>query len=194
MFSRRQIFQRAGAGFGWIALQSMLARAGFGASSMNPLAPKAGHFPAKAKSIIWLFMNGGPSHVDTWDYKPELEKRDGQAMPGFDPKTGFFPDAVGGLMKSPFTFAQHGQSGSWGSSLFPKLTQQVDKMAFIHSCFTESNNHSPALFMMNTGTTRMGHPSVGAWMTYGLGSEWLRSIGLGRCSATRARWPSSHRV
>ena len=149
----------------------MLARAGFGAESLNPLAPKAGHFPAKAKSIIWLFMNGGPSHVDTWDYKPELEKRDGQAMPGFDPKTGFFPDAVGGLMKSPFAFAQHGQSGSWGSSLFPKLTQQVDKMAFIHSCFTESNNHSPALFMMNTGTTRMGHPSVGAWMTYGLGSE-----------------------
>ncbi len=149
----------------------MLARASFGASSMNPLAPKAGHFPAKAKAIIWLFMNGGPSHVDTWDYKPELEKRDGQPMPGFDPKTGFFPDAVGGLMKSPFTFAQHGQSGSWGSSLFPKLTQQVDKMAFIHSCFTESNNHSPALFMMNTGTTRMGHPSVGAWMTYGLGSE-----------------------
>ena len=171
MFTRRQIFQRAGAGFGWIALQSMLARAGFAADSMNPLAPKPGHFPAKAKSIIWLFMNGGPSHVDTWDYKPELEKRDGQAMPGFDPKTGFFPDAVGGLMKSPFTFAQHGQSGSWGSSLFPKLTQQVDKMAFIHSCFTESNNHSPALFMMNTGTTRMGHPSVGAWMTYGLGSE-----------------------
>lgn len=171
MFTRRQIFQRAGAGFGWIALQSMLARASFGASSMNPLAPKAGHFPAKAKAIIWLFMNGGPSHVDTWDYKPELEKRDGQPMPGFDPKTGFFPDAVGGLMKSPFTFAQHGQSGSWGSSLFPKLTQQVDKMAFIHSCFTESNNHSPALFMMNTGTTRMGHPSVGAWMTYGLGSE-----------------------
>ena len=165
------MFQRAGAGFGWVALQSMLTRAGFAESSLNPLAPKAGHFPAKAKSIIWLFMNGGPSHVDTWDYKPELEKRDGQPMPGFDPKTGFFPDAVGGLMKSPFKFEQHGQTGSWGSSLFPNLTKQVDKMAFIHSCFTESNNHSPALFMMNTGTTRMGHPSVGSWVTYGLGSE-----------------------
>ncbi len=171
MITRRQMFQKAGAGFGWVAVQSMLARAGFAAPEMNPLAPRAGHFPAKAKSIIWLFMNGGPSHVDTWDYKPELEKRDGQAMPGFDPKTGFFPEQVGGLMKSPFTFAQHGQSGTWGSSLFPKLTQQVDKMAFIHSCFTESNNHSPALFMMNTGTTRMGHPSVGSWVTYGLGSE-----------------------
>jgi hypothetical protein len=165
------MFQRAGAGFGWIALQSMLTRAGFADGALNPLAPRAGHFPAKAKSIIWLFMNGGPSHVDTWDYKPELEKRDGQPMPGFDPKTGFFPDAVGGLMKSPFKFQQHGQTGSWGSSLFPHLCKQVDKMAFIHSCFTESNNHSPALFMMNTGTTRMGHPSVGSWVTYGLGSE-----------------------
>lgn len=165
------MFQRAGAGFGWVALQSMLSRAGFAAPGLNPLAPRAGHFPAKAKSVIWLFMNGGPSHVDTWDYKPELEKRDGQPMPGFDPKTGFFPDAVGGLMKSPFKFEQHGQSGTWGSSLFPNLTKQVDKMAFIHSCFTDSNNHSPALFMMNTGTTRMGHPSVGAWVTYGLGSE-----------------------
>jgi hypothetical protein len=171
MFTRRQLFQRAGAGFGWVALQSMLSRAGFGAEALNPLAPKQGHFPAKAKSVIWLFMNGGPSHVDTWDYKPELEKRDGQPLPGFDPKTGFFPGSVGGLMKSPFAFKQHGQSGSWGSSLFPKLTQQVDKMAFVHSCFTESNNHSPALFMMNTGTTRMGHPSVGSWVTYGLGSE-----------------------
>ncbi|MEK0450874.1 MAG: hypothetical protein RL088_3142 [Verrucomicrobiota bacterium] len=165
------MFQRAGAGFGWVAVQSMLARAGFAAPGLNPLAPRAGHFPAKAKSVIWLFMNGGPSQVDTWDYKPELEKRDGQPMPGFDPKTGFFPDAVGGLMKSPFKFEQHGQTGSWGSSLFPKLAKQVDKMAFIHSCFTDSNNHSPALFMMNTGTTRMGHPSVGAWVTYGLGSE-----------------------
>ena len=171
MITRRHILHRAGAGFGWIALQSMLSRAGFAAPQMNPLAPRAGHFPGKAKSVIWLFMNGGPSHVDTWDYKPELQKRDGQAMPGFDPKTGFFPDAAGGLMKSPFTFAQYGQSGTWGSSLFPKLTQQVDKMAFIHSCFTDSNNHSPALFMMNTGTTRMGHPSVGSWVTYGLGSE-----------------------
>ena len=171
MITRRQMFQRAGAGFGWVAVQSMLARAGFAAPGLNPLAPRAGHYPAKAKSVIWLFMNGGPSQVDTWDYKPELEKRDGQPMPGFDPKTGFFPDAVGGLMKSPFKFEQHGQTGSWGSSLFPKLAKQVDKMAFIHSCFTDSNNHSPALFMMNTGTTRMGHPSVGAWVTYGLGSE-----------------------
>ncbi len=169
--SRRHFFQRAGAGFGWLALQSMLARTGFGANALNPLAAKTPHFPARAKSIIWLFMNGGPSHVDTWDYKPELQKRDGQPLPGFDAKTGFFPDAVGPLMKSPFEWQQYGQSATWGSSLFPKLSQHVDRMAFIHSCFTESNNHSPALYMMNTGVTRMGHPSVGSWVTYGLGSE-----------------------
>jgi hypothetical protein len=167
--SRRQLFRRAGAGFGLLALNELLARTGF-ASANNPLAPKSPHFPAKAKSVIWLFMNGGPSHVDTWDYKPELQKRDGQALPGFDAKTGFFPDAVGPLMKSPFEWAQHGESSTWASSLFPSLAQQVDKLAVIHSMHTESNNHSPALFMMNTGTTRMGYPSAGAWVTYGLGS------------------------
>ena len=168
--TRRQLFQRAGAGFGWTALQTMLAQQGFG-SALNPLASKQAPLPQRAKSIIWLFMNGGPSHVDTWDYKPELQKRDGQPLPGFDAKTGFFPDAVGPLMKSPFDWKQHGKSGTWGSSLFPKLCEHVDKMSFIHSCFTDSNNHSPALFMMNTGVTRMGNPSVGSWVTYGLGSE-----------------------
>ncbi len=168
--NRRHFFQRAGAGFGVVALQSLLARSGLAASASNPLARKAPHSPPRAKAVIWLFMNGGQSQVDTWDFKPELQKRDGQPLPDFDPKTGFFPGAVGPLMKSPFDWAQHGQSGSWVSSLFPNLAQQVDRMAFIHSLHTESNNHSPALFMMNTGTTRMGHPSAGSWVTYGLGS------------------------
>jgi hypothetical protein len=109
--------------------------------------------------------------VDTWDYKPELTRRHGQELPGFDKKTGFFTDSVGPLMKSPFAWAQHGQSGTWASDLFPHLSRHVDKMAFLHSCHTESNNHSPALFMINTGSTRMGFPCVGSWMTYGLGSE-----------------------
>jgi hypothetical protein len=116
-------------------------------------------------------MNGGPSQVDTWDYKPELTRRHGQELPGFDKKTGFFTDSVGPLMKSPFAWAQHGQSGTWASDLFPHMSRHVDKMAFLHSCHTESNNHSPALFMINTGSTRMGFPCVGSWMTYGLGSE-----------------------
>lgn len=167
--SRRRLLQSAGGGFGWLALNAMLARTGLGATGANPLAARQPHFTPRAKYVIWLFMNGGPSHVDTWDYKPELQKRNGQPLPGFDPKTGFFPDAVGPLMASPFEWKQYGQSGTWGSSLFPKLTQHVDRMAFIHSCHTDSNNHSPALFKMNTGETRMGFPSVGSWVTYGLG-------------------------
>lgn len=171
--SRRTWLERAGGGCGWLALLSMLggrdeAQA---ASAHNPLAPRPPHFPARAKSVIWIFANGGPSPVDTWNYRPELTRRDGQTLAGFDNKTGFFPDAVGPLMKSPFAWKQHGQSGTWVPDLFPHLAQQVDKLSFIHSCYTNSNNHSPALFMMNTGVTRMGNPCVGSWVTYGLGSE-----------------------
>lgn len=138
---------------------------------MNPLAPKRPMLGGKAKSVIWIFANGGPSQVDTWDYKPELQRRDGKALDGFDPKTGFFPGSVGPLMASPFAWKQQGQSGTWCSDLFPLTARHVDKMCFIHSCWTQSNNHSPALFMMNTGMTRMGYPCVGSWVTYGLGTE-----------------------
>ncbi|MGC6450609.1 MAG: DUF1501 domain-containing protein, partial [Pirellulaceae bacterium] len=106
-----------------------------------------------------------------WDYKPELEKHDGQELEGFDKNTGFFTGNVGPIMKSPFQFSQHGESGSWVSEIFPNIARHVDKMAFLHSCYTESNNHSPALFMINTGMKRMGFPSVGSWVTYGLGTE-----------------------
>jgi len=168
--TRREMMRRAGGGFGWLALGSMLAREGM-ASALNPLAARPPTRPGKAKSVIWLFMNGGPSQVDTFDYKPELIRMDGKSLDGFDNKTGFFQDAVGPLMKSPFAWKRHGASGTWVSDLFPHLSQHVDKMAFIHSCWTQSNNHSPALFMMNTGVTRMGNPCVGSWVTYGLGSE-----------------------
>ena len=109
--------------------------------------------------------------MDTWDYKPALAKRDGQTLEGFDRFTGFFANSVGGLMKSPFEFKQHGQCGKHISSIFPRLAKHVDRMAFIHSGHTESNNHSPALFMMNCGLPRMGYPCVGSWVTYGLGSS-----------------------
>ena len=109
--------------------------------------------------------------MDTWDYKPALAKRDGQTLEGFDRFTGFFANSVGGLMKSPFEFKQHGQCGKHVSSIFPRLAKHVDRMAFIHSGHTESNNHSPALFMMNCGLPRMGYPCVGSWVTYGLGSS-----------------------
>jgi hypothetical protein len=170
LISRRQMLQRAGGGLGWLAFASMLGRDS-SAAVLNPLAPKVPHFKPRAKNVIWIFANGGPSQVDTWDYKPGLAKRDGQKLEGFDNKTGFFPDQVGALMKSPFEWRQHGQSGTWVSELFPNIARHVDKISFVHSCWTQSNNHSPALFMVNTGQTRMGFPSVGSWVTYGLGSE-----------------------
>src|SRR5262245_26384384 len=120
--SRRQLFHRAGGGFGMIALASLLERAA-AATSLNPLAPRPPQLYKRAKSIIWIFVNGGPSQVDTWDYKPELQKRDGKTLEGFDNKTGFFPDAVGPLMASPFRWQQYGQSGTWVSDLFPRLAQ-----------------------------------------------------------------------
>ncbi len=191
-FSRRELLARAGGGAGLLALSALLAddasllssahaapsepndlakdKASRGAQ-LNPLASRAGHFPGKAKSVIWLFMNGGPSQVDTWDYKPELAKQDGKPLAGFDQNTGFFAGQGGPVMKSPFKFAQYGQSGAWASDIFPKMAEHVDSMAFMHGCYTGSNNHSPALFMMNTGMTRMGFPCVGSWVTYGLGSE-----------------------
>jgi hypothetical protein len=176
--SRRQFLQRVGNGFGLLALaglldqKGLLVNAAMAANSLpNPLAPKRSHFPAKARSVIWLFMNGGPSQVDTWDYKPELEKRHGQELKGFDKNTGFFTDQVGPLMKSPFKFARHGQSGTWVSEIFPNMARHVDDMAILYSCFTHTNNHSPALFEINTGMSRMGFPCLGAWVTYGLGTE-----------------------
>ncbi len=176
IFNRRQLLQRAGAGAGALGLATLLQdeqllSASKSSSALDPLAPKQSHFDAKAKNVIWLFINGGPSHVDTWDYKPELEKRDGKELEGFDRFTGFFANAVGGLMKSPFKFAQHGKSGKYVSEIFPEMSNHVDKMAFIHSCHGKSNNHSPALFMANTGFTQLGYPCVGSWATYGLGSE-----------------------
>ena len=130
--SRRDFLRRTGSGAGMLALASLLNDQGLlhspataGEVALNPLLPHPSHFPTKAKSIIWLFMNGGPSQVDTWDYKPELEKRDGKTLEGFDKNTGFFTAQVGPLMKSPFQWAQHGQSGAWVSALFPHLAQHV---------------------------------------------------------------------
>ena len=184
--SRRQWLSRAGGGFGLISLAALMGDEGllkrasgrerdWSQRALQPMAPLESHFPARAKRVIWLFINGGPSHVDTWDYKPELEKWDGKSIkefaPEFENTTGFFKNAVGNLMKSPFEFSPRGECGKRVSSIFPNLGKHVDKMAFIHSGYTESNNHSPALFAMNTGMPRMGFPCVGSWTTYGLGSE-----------------------
>jgi len=184
--NRRDLLRRAGCGLGMLGLAGVLLDEGImpaqvvagdslGLRALEPLAPQPSHFPARAKHVIWIFVNGGPSHVDTWDYKPGLEKWNEKSIREFDPEfkntTGFFKDAVGALMKSVFQFSPRGQCGKMVSEIFPYLGEHVDKMAFIHSCFSESNNHSPALFMINTGFPRMGFPCVGSWVTYGLGSE-----------------------
>lgn len=183
--SRREMLTRTGCGFGVLGLagllqqQGLLEQAAFadglGNRALNPLAPQKSHFDAKAKRVVWLFINGGPSHVDTWDYRPELTRWNGKSIKEFDSEfkntTGFFKDAVGSLMQSPFKFTPRGKCGKMVSEIFPHLGEHADKMAFIHSGHTESNNHSPALFAMNTGFARMGFPCVGSWVTYGLGSE-----------------------
>jgi hypothetical protein len=173
--TRRAFLRRAGCGFGALALTGLISQEGLLAHEderrLHPLAPRKPHFPARAKSVIWLFMNGGPSQVDTWDYKPQLARRDGQELKGFDHKTGFFVNEVGPLMKSPFAWKRHGKSGTWVPEIFPHLARHVDDIAFVHSCWTETNNHSPALFQINTGLPRMGYPCVGAWVTYGLGTQ-----------------------
>ena len=170
---RRSLLKRCGMGLGMLGLAGVLHDEGrlFASPSLDPMAPREPHFSPKAKRVIWLFLNGGPSHIDTWDYKPELTKRHGQELEGFDRFTGFFSKEVGGLMKSPFEFLPRGESGKMVSEIFPHLGEHVDKMAFIHSGYTETNNHSPALFMMNSGQARMGFPCLGSWLTYGLGSE-----------------------
>jgi hypothetical protein len=163
--SRRGFLRRTGLGCGSLALTWLLHREG----TLAHAAPRQGHFPARAKAVIWLFMTGGPSQVDTFDYKPELQKRNGQTLTGADPKTGFFTTS-GKCLQSPFTWKQYGKSGSWVSDVFPQTAQHVDDMAFIHSCHSKANNHAPASMELAAGQSRPGYPSLGAWVTYGLGS------------------------
>ena len=156
--NRRDFFSHAATGLGGVALASLLA------GGQQP------HHPPKAKRVIQLFLNGGVSQPDTFDYKPELEKGHGKP---FAPDTGEKPEGVtsvpGNLMKSPFPFQQHGQSGRWVSSVFPHLAAHVDRMAFLMAVASKTNVHGPASYMMNTGFMQPGFPCMGAWLSYGLG-------------------------
>lgn len=163
---RRDFLRLSGLGLGSLAFTGLLQDDGH-SRTQEP----NGNLPnldPKAKSVIFLFMYGGPSAIDTFDPKPELDRLDGVSPPqGIET---FFTDN-GNLMKSPYRFKQHGESGAWVSELYPALAHHVDEIAFVKSMHCESNNHAPALLELNSGMTRVGFPSMGSWVTYGLGSE-----------------------
>ncbi|WP_145417352.1 DUF1501 domain-containing protein [Planctomycetes bacterium K23_9] len=159
--NRRDLLRLCGTGLGSIALSDMLGR-----EAAHGAVPT--HFPPRAKYVIHLFMNGGPSHVDTFDYKPELQKFDGKTAPTKNLKT---ERPTGNVMGSPFKFQQYGESGFHVSELFSKTAAHIDDLCLIHSMRADVPNHEPSLMLMNTGESRLVRPSVGSWLTYGLGTE-----------------------
>jgi hypothetical protein len=170
--SRRGFLWEAGAGFTGLALTALLESEGFfaraaGAPSPNPLAQSPPHLPTRAKSCIFLFMFGGPSQLDLFDYKPELQRRDGQTIDN-EFRRNTKTKAV--LQASKRTFRQHGQSGLWCSDALPHLSRHMDRIAFIKSMYSDSFAHGSAVLQMNSGRILQGHPSVGAWLSYGLGA------------------------
>lgn len=163
-FSRRQMVQALGGGFGSLALAQLHASA----TTATPTQPLLPHFAPKAKHIIHLFMNGGPFQCDLFDPKPALNKFAGQKPPGADLRT---ERPTGALMGVPFKFSQHGQSGLPISELLPNLSRHADDLCVIRSMHTDNPNHGPALFLMNNGSIVPTRPTLGAWLSYGLGSE-----------------------
>lgn len=168
--TRRDFLWQGGGGLGGVALASMLQHEGLLAAGQNALAASSPPRAARTQRVIQIFCPGGMSHVDSWDYKPELERMHGRPFDREDGKN-FFSGKAGNYTKSYWEFKQHGQCGKWMSSLFPRLSHCVDDMAFIHSMQSKTALHGPAMFMMNTGYILPGFPSMGSWVTYGLGSE-----------------------
>ncbi|MSR31681.1 MAG: DUF1501 domain-containing protein [Gemmataceae bacterium] len=166
MLTRRDLLERSGMGMGALALAGMAPEAG--AFENNPLAGRPPHFPSKVKRVIHLFMNGGPSHVDTFDPKPLLNKHAGKALPFDNPKT---ERKTGAAFPSPFKFKKYGQSGIEVSELFQHTGLHIDDICVIRSMHADVPNHEPSLLLMNCGEARLIRPSMGSWMTYGLGTE-----------------------
>lgn len=176
--TRRHFFSRCSVGVGSIALASLLAERGFAAPSKqvrNALDPKPPHFPAKAKNVIFLFMAGGPSQLDLLEHKPQLTELNGKPIPDsyIAGKRFAFMDSShrSNLLGTKFNFRQHGESGAWVSDLLPHTAGIVDEISIVTTCKTELFNHAPAKLYMNTGSGQFGRPSMGSWITYGLGSE-----------------------
>ncbi len=183
--SRRRFLHQMGAGFGALSLSALwrleAQAAGKPAVDLDPLNPFAArppHFAPRAKSVIFLFMVGGPSQVDTFDYKPGLQKLNGKPVPDSIRKAvnatkfaNVFHGCKDELMGSPYKFSRHGQSGLWVSELYPQVAGHVDDLCVIHSMQADSNNHAPASYQLHTGDIRPGKASLGSWVTYGLGTE-----------------------
>ena len=181
LLNRRDFLRYAGSGLGGIALTTLLAEQGLlgapdkspirpGINPSDPLAPRSPHFPARAKQVLLIFCSGAVSHVDSWDYKPDLIKRHGQPMPG-NKNLITFQGENGNLVKPLWEFKQRGQSGKYVSDLFPHLAEMTDEMCFIHSMTAKSNTHGPGENQMSTGFTLDGFPGMGAWVSYALGTE-----------------------
>ena len=165
--SRRELFRDSGVGFASIALAGLAK--GWGLASDNPLAARAPHFAPRAKRVIFLFMHGGPSQIDTFDYKPLLERDHGKPLPFEKPRIQFAQ--TGNLLKSPWKFQQYGESGAWVSELFPNVAQHVDRLCFIKSLHGTNEAHGGALLALHTGSATFVRPCMGSWALYGLGSE-----------------------
>ena len=163
--TRRHLIRRSSCGFGLMGLASLLA-----GEAANPLAPKLSHFPAKAKKIIFLFMHGGPSHLDTFDPKPRLITDHGKPLPFKRPLT-FAEGSTGNLLKSPWQFKQYGQSGIPISELFPQVARHADELCILRSMVGDSVAHGGATLQLHTGSNTFTRPSMGSWVVYGLGTE-----------------------
>ena len=162
-FSRRMLLKTTASGFGYVAFAGLSTLAAEKEKG-GPLSPRPSHFPGKAKRVIFLCMEGGPSHVDTFDYKPQLAKSNGQAI-----GKGRVPNAR--LLASPWKFNRHGQSGLWISELFPEVAKHADDLCLVRSMHTDIPNHPQAFQQMHTGSFQFRRPSLGAWTLYGLGTE-----------------------
>ncbi len=174
LLSRRDYLARTGCGFGALALAGLATQSARADALANPLAAKPGHHPAKAKRVIFLFMQGGVSHVDSYDHKPLLDKEDGKQLKFDDARVVANTGMRGStqrVMKPLWKFAQRGQSGKWASDLFPEVNGVIDDLCFIHSMHTEGVAHGPATLFLHCGSTSFVRPSFGSWVLYGLGSE-----------------------
>ena len=174
-FNRRDFLTHPMGPCGSLALSWLLSQEGFAASieanNLNPLAPRLSHFPSKAKSVIFMFMVGGPSQIDLFDPKPELNRLNGQPLPpSFGKPVSQFTKGDTPILGSTRKFQKHGKSGLEVSDLMPNLAQCVDDICFLRSCWCTSTVHAPAMYEMHSGRTLMGHPSLGSWVSYGLGS------------------------